>query len=85
MTVAIWFTMGVILAAGISYAVVHFYRVRSEKEEPLPPEHLPADWDAVMPRSKPKGEQKAVKGSEPSFRTVGVKKGSGGGIPGTRF
>ena len=79
MALVLWFIAGLLLAAAISYGVVHLYRLRSSKEAPLPPDKLPKDWDSVMPREKPKEQRKAGTASEPSFRKVGVKKGTGNG------
>jgi hypothetical protein len=84
MVIVLWFIGGLILAAAISYGAMQWYRVHSEKEEPLPAEKLPKDWDSVMPRAKPKDERKSAPGSEPSFRKVGVRKGSGTGPEGKR-
>lgn len=74
MQVILWFIIGLALAAAISLGAVHLYRVKMEKEHPLPPENLPKDWDSVMPREKKRAAPKSQSGP-PSFMRVGGKSG----------
>lgn len=78
MTVLLWFLGGLILAAAFSAGVVYWYKERSKREQPLPPETLPKDWASVMPREKAKSTKKEAKSDPYSFRKVGVKVGSNG-------
>jgi len=76
MIALLWFLGGLILAGAVSAAILYWYKEKSKREQPLPPESLPKDWASVMPREKavPKKTDK----QEPSFRKVGVKIGSNG-------
>lgn len=76
MSFALWFVGGLVLVAAISYGAFYLYRLKSEREVPLPPERLPKDWDSVMPRDKNRQQKQARQDTEPSFRKVGVKRGS---------
>lgn len=64
------------LAGAISYGVLHLYRLKREREEPLPPERLPKEWDSVMPRENKRSKNKSRADTEPAFRKVGVKRSS---------
>lgn len=75
MIIALWFLGGLVIVAAISWGAMHLLNARSVKVKPLDPEHLPKDWESVMPREK-KVEAKTTKSTQPSFRKVGVKQSS---------
>jgi len=76
MNAVLWFLGGLVLVAAISLGAAYLFRAKSRNEKPLNPEHLPKDWESVMPKEK---RVKSVrKDTGPSFRKVGVRSGSGG-------
>ncbi len=77
MNAALWFLGGLALVAAISYGAAYLFRLKSKNEEPLNPEHLPKDWESVMPKEK--RAKPVPKDTGPSFMKVGVKSSAGGG------
>ena len=75
MNVILWFIGGLILAAAISVAAFHLFNLKKRNEQPLPPEMLPTDWDAVMPREKRKNQKGASGNGYAAFSRVGSKNG----------
>lgn len=76
MSAVLWFVGGLVLVAAISLGAAYLFRARSRSERPLKPEHLPQDWESVMPKEKRSSKKSVSKSTEPSFRRVGVKSSS---------
>lgn len=70
----VWIVGGLVVAAAIVAVVVFFHHHKTQREEPLPANKLPKDWDAVMPREKPANRRKNGQASK-SYSKFGSKKG----------
>ena len=73
--IVLWFLGGLAVVAAISWGAMYLLKAKSVKDVPMDAEHLPKDWESVMPREK-KTQTKTPKGNEPSFRKIGVKQNS---------
>ena len=76
MSAVLWFLGGLVLVGAISLGAAYLFRKKSRNEMPLNPEHLPKDWESVMPKEKRRSKRSFSKSTEPSFKKVGVKSSS---------